>query len=405
MSSDARPRSAIVPFPFRSAVLTAALAAHLALPLHAAAQETTWSDASELPSDIPDDAAVVIVAALTGTETAPESLLAVLDDGATSEIDLRDDGESPDAVAGDRVYTGAFDSATPGTLKISIGFAADRLFWTDSISVAEAEYPFRVAILKIAQRTQVALKPSRSDPGDFTPPPPPTPDNLPPSEGTQGVRPMGGGGGSAPLAIAVGLLALVVGAVFGLRLGRRRRVSLQPVGQPLPMPPPSQLPPLAELRQIWVLPDPQALQAATIALARRLARSGPVLLSSRPDQVEALALGLAGVLGVQRLPKDRPEPAKLLAAFRKLGGVLLVQGTEALEEPLQDESREAVLEELVTDASPQDSLLVLSLPGELDSLEPTLILGWGAAGLEDQDGRLILEGDPERLRLPPEPGA
>jgi hypothetical protein len=147
-------------------------------------------------------------------------------------------------------------------------------------------------------------------------------------------------------AIGTGVGAFVVGfglvAAWGI-VDRRRRP--QPLGEAAP-PAPLGLP-LSPGTTAWIAPADET-DAVLEALAAAFAPWGSTLLVPRPGS--PLAASLAGRTGhVFRLPQERPTAAAVARATRDLGprAALLVDGPDAVEAPLADEPRTAVLAELI----------------------------------------------------------
>jgi hypothetical protein len=346
---------------------------------------------------------------------------------------LTDDGEAPDAEAGDRIHGCALAGYPRGEVLIELTDADGGSLWKDLIPIEGYMASPRISALLTGTRVMIAMdtvgeigggeeerieeeEPSPVeevvDPMAGEPPPGPTPvapaPELPRSAQGAGFLALLGAAG---LGFAAGLAAPPL-----LRRLRRRRGRMVWVGATAATPGAPTLGRVLGQRQLWALPDSLATRQAMVAIARVLAGSRPVLVVPRSEERADVARALTGAQGIFMLRGEQPEARELLRAAKRLGQgtVLLVQGHAALEQPLEDEEPDAVVLELLEDAPAGLDLLILAEAVDCDALDPSLTLARGDAGLLGPDGAPLLvpghEGaglvvplDPEREAEPPSP--
>ena len=208
--------------------------------------------------------------------------------------------------------------------------------------------------------------------GDEPPPDggPPPPDGGPDGQGSGATFATGGGGQWWLLpagAFGVGLLAGLVPVALWARRRLRPLQALEPVGAAGSGP--EGLPPILGRKQAWAVPTGPDVPRASLALAERLAGHAALVVVPGEGRREVWRSRLAGRSAVTWLPADRPMAADVTAAARVLQNsgpvVVLVDGTEALEEPLKSETSDTVVEELLSEAGDDLSVLVVSKEGEL----------------------------------------
>ncbi len=155
---------------------------------------------------------------------------------------------------------------------------------------------------------------------------------------------------------------------------------------------------------VWSLPDAEAIHTCFMELLTTLSDHGTVLVVPTEEHREAAARAVVGKHTVHWLEQDCPEPRRLLGAAKQLakasrslglpGPVLLIEGVDALEDALEDESPDAVLDELLADAPDGVSVLALCKAEDLEAVEPTLTATRGEGGLLSPEGAPLFGRDP-----------
>jgi chorismate mutase len=324
-------------------------------------------------------------------------------DGDTTVLPLLDSGEAPDAEQGDGVYAAAAEDLEARSFVVSLYAGQAQLLWSDTIAYNDRNASHALLMQVHDPGVLIDIEPLDVPSGvneEGGPQAGPGPAPSPPPGGSVFDRAAGPGG-----SLWAAALTLLTGVLLGLPLGylllRARRTRLRRSFPVLPPPPAGPLPPLLERRQVWQVPDVDALHTATVAIAQRMALSGPVLLVPDAEGQRDLEEALAGAAGIDSLDHDRPEAAKILRASRKIShglpSLILVQGAGALEEALEDEPSDIVIRELVEARKSKASVLVLAMPEQLDELEPSARLSWGPGGLFTEDGSLALPGTSRNL--------
>jgi hypothetical protein len=282
--------------------------------------------------------------------------------GVARAASPRDDGAMPDVHAGDGVYSAPVPDVAAGPLTAVIQAGADS--WTVAGEQRVDDPLPRLIVIVEAGEARIA-------PADAPIP------GSPFAQGHGGDpssdQPMTGpavGPGPAGPAPGPGLLGGVVAPVLisslafgaGLLVGRRGG-SRGPRLQALARPGGGPLPPTGERRVAWSLPAGGDRVEQVAAVARAAAGRGLVLLAPAPDRRGALADRLAGWPAVLLPAADRLDPDTLLRALRGLQAVgpalLLIDGPDALEAPLDEEGPEAVLKELLDGGHGRGAVVVL----------------------------------------------
>ena len=124
--------------------------------------------------------------------------------------------------------------------------------------------------------------------------------------------------------------------------------------------------------QVWRVADPDRQREIALEIARREARHRPVLLVARPDHRADFQAALSGKPGIALPRQDRPLVKDLVDWSRALvvptHGLLLVEGSLAIEAPGPDEAPVEVLEELMQKV--RSNCLVLLGPEEESPVDP-----------------------------------
>ncbi len=410
LPSDAKPHPTLKPVSTVEPVEAPAPPPSSLLPTQASPQQPERPDLSILPLEPVDDVALVTIVDDPLGIVGGEPIRLTTDEGG--EAMLSDDGSAPDAEAGDGIYTGALAELTGNELTLTT--SDGRQLWSDSLYFHGGQGGHRLSIQLQLPRVFVELAPLVTEAMVDIPPPPPTdapgPVDRPPPNGQPPAR--------APLqftqadkaALTWFALGLTGGLLMALLVpwlqGRAGRAPTIPVGEPMPAPSSGLLRTVPLVSQTWVVPDLEAMQASTIALAKYFAQWGEVLLVPRNEQLDTYREALIGCMTVRRPDRLKPEPARVLQlarrSARKSPLLVLVEGAEALEEPLEDELPDAVVQELFRREVKGATVLVLTLPSQLERVTPSAVLEWAEGGLVDGSGQLILEGDPTGLSLPRE---
>ena len=294
---------------------------------------------------------------------APPELTLTDAAGVARTASPRDDGAMPDVHAGDGVYSAPVPDVAAGPLTAVI--QAGAASWTVA-GEQRADDPLpRLIVIVEAGEARVAPADAPIPGSPFA--------QRDPGEAPSGEQPMTGpavGPGPAGPAPGPGLLGGVVAPVLisslafgaGLLVGRRggrRGARLQALAQPGGGP----LPPTGERRVAWSLPAGGDRVEQVAAVARAAAGRGFVLLAPAPERRGALADRLAGWPAVLLPAADRLDPDTLLRALRGVQAMgpalLLVDGPEALEAPLDEEGPEAVLKELLDGDHGRGAVVVL----------------------------------------------
>ncbi len=380
------------------------------------------------------DGTLVVVVGDPGERLETPPITVQLSAGSdTASATLLDDGQPPDAVAGDQVYTAAVEGYPRGEVLATLTDAEGRSLWSDTVPIEGSLGTPRISAILTDTYVRIEFDTVGGEIEPFpdevidpaagfkqpAPGPEPEPMHLQMErdmEQLQMERDMdmssrsrrdmdmssrSRSGGSQPgallLAGLVGFLIAVVAAVT-YRLVRRSRPVTQPVGKPLPAPSLAGVPALLGERQVWAVPDPEALHVLVGVLARGVSGSAAVMLVPATTRRAEHLAAMVGVANVHWMVEDQPEVQQVLRAAKQLGPVaevlVLVEGLDALEEPLDDEEPDAVLQELLDDAPRELGVLVLHADKEVE-LATKAVLVASERGLETQDGVLLLAVDPD----------
>ena len=331
-----------------------------------------------------------------------------------ARCDLLDDGEAPDARAGDGNYTCALAGYPRGEVLVTLTDGQGQTLWQDRIPIQGLLARPRISALLTETHVRIALETIGEIGNDDEQDEPlqneafvdPKADEAHPHNADAPSSPSSAQGsglwgllGAAGLGFLAGLATPPV-----VRRLRRSRGSLVCAAPAAPTPSSATLDRILGQRQVWVLPDASTARESLVALARALAGSRPVLVATQPQDRARVAGALAGVQGVYQLAGQQAEASELLRAAKRLGRgiVLLVQGHAALEQPLEHEEHDIVVQELLADATAQVSVLVLATATEDQVREPTARLERADAGLVDAGGSVLLDPGPagEALVVP-----
>ncbi len=341
-------------------------------------------------------------AALEADRGASEGLILVLEDRSgriedrpavtlqserfQQRVPLLDGGETPDKEAEDKVYT-AWINPAPQAAEMQVALLdGDAPLWEDTAPLVGTSPTIRMVLT----------------PDDvlvvFDVPEPEPPQDGPPPPGSPGEGPSPDGDGESPVALA--LLSGGMGAVLGaLAVGgvawRRRRAArtLRPVGTPAP----SSLPGLP--RGSLVLGVPESVDPHIVArsLALKAAQTGPVVVLPDPKTRDQWATAVAGRPGLSWMPQNRPMASQVAGVVRSFGAeqpvTLLIEGPEALEEPLEGEPTDAVFKEVLEEIRSAATVVMVApaataFPGVL-MLEPGDTGLCGPAGTVVPDAELV----------------
>jgi hypothetical protein len=296
-----------------------------------------------------------------------------------TELHFSDDGQSPDGVARDRQFVARAPLGEQrGMTELRLYGADDSLLYQDEQIPLPWERPLPTVALLLLEGGHIptietndfgADADYRSEADDRNPR---DQTELGSSQG-DGVTP------TAPEATENKMLFIVLAGVLGLAgflwLRRRRHGVLQllPVGEPS-----GDLGPELGENRVWLLEDGARRMDCMIGLARARNACGRVLLCPRSESRAALRVALSGVGSVCWAEVDRPSPAQLGQMGRDLLGwgrpLVVVEGTDAIEQPDAEESLGAVIEELLGGFSNEIDLLVLLTPDEQAGDHPTRAL-------------------------------
>jgi len=309
---------------------------------------------------------------------------------------LVDDGQGVDAVAADGIFTAQVPGSLAKGAAVRLLDAEDTVLWQDWLQVDDEVLQPRISFtvdgtqVQAEVLTQASAK-RQSQGGQLVAPPPPT----------QNVT---------GLMVVMMLACLALGLVLGINVGpslmrrlrRRQQTVLSTNTAAVSLPagvPPSSRP------RLWSCPDDETRGQITMLLAEHLAQQHAVLVVLSPERLAACRAQLER-LPVTMVPATaHPSVARLLAAWREGGSgrppVVIVEGAEALEETLQDEPRDAVVEELL-DVAPSDApILVLLSAHELDLLRNRVDLALRTlpGGLGPEGGPVVLTDPPDGLHF------
>lgn len=295
-------------------------------------------------------------------------------------IPLLDGGEQPDKVANDKVFS-AWINPAPQAAEMQVALLdGDTALWSDSAPLVGASPTIRMVLT----------------PDDvlvvFDVPEPAPPQDGPPPPGAPGEDTEAGTEGESPVALA--LLSGTVGALLGglvvAGLVWRRRSAagtLVAVGTPAT----EGLPGLPDGPISLEVPDVVDAHVVARLLALRAAESGPVVILPAPETRDRWAAAVAGRPGLSWLARDRPMATRVAAAVRALAGqrpvTLLIEGPDALEEPLEGEPADAVLREVMDEV--QEAARVVMVAPSNDGLSDALALTLDSEGLQGPTGTVV----------------
>ncbi|MFT5686773.1 MAG: hypothetical protein ACI8RZ_007730 [Myxococcota bacterium] len=282
-------------------------------------------------------------AILPVSETSQSGLILVvggeLDGSPSAQVDsqaviLLDDGVSPDAISEDGVFSALVvleSLVSQEEMTVAILAHDTVMLWEDTIPAGSAQSRPLIKALVSNRDAAVQVSMLRLEGGEGPPSPPPTRDTVappaPPSGLLTTVLPM--------------TIALVVGGLLGGMIQRRRsrRALLVPV---MPL---SRRPATLE---VWSIPQAVELGAVAVGLATQQLSHGPVLLV--PCATSRQLMSQQGHVGMVWLASDRPETRQIVQAVEALSSlgrpVAVIEGLEALEEPVDDEAPDALLIEI-----------------------------------------------------------
>ncbi len=193
------------------------------------------------------------------------------------------------------------------------------------------------------------------------------------------------------------LVAFLAGCAFTAALTwcfrlTRPSAAFSPLKDPSNFYLPPGFPPLKAEAQLWLVPDAHAQRMAVMAVSSLLADRGPVLLLPRTSSRPEMASLLRSVDGIYWMDRERPEVSRMLRVVETLERLgppaIVVEGTEALEEPATDEPADAVLEEAIECC--QLDVIIILLESDMLPRQPEL-------RLEPIEGGLATPGSSQPL--------
>ncbi|MDG1482270.1 MAG: hypothetical protein P8R54_21955 [Myxococcota bacterium] len=339
---------------------------------------------------------------------------------------LRDDGKAPDVLAEDGVFSGRMPLAATmdhRDLTVTLQDRAGAVLWEDAIPAGDSQYRPLIKALVSGQYAVVQVSfqdrkfdgearqptrkpPSRTAPYTLSAPyTAPTPYSLSasytpsarhnpsalhtPSAPRPPAAPSASSAPPAPPAPAtgfltaglVGVIALVAGGLIGMWTQRRRQraVPLSPVR------PPSGI---ARTPEVWQLPASVVLSDVVASLATAWIEAGPVLLV--PQAASRPVLALQGRTGMAWMATERPQTRHIVQAVSGLSVLgtpaVVIEGLDALEEPVEDEPPDALLDELHQSISGR--VVVLVHEGTPLRAPPTCTFSLVEGNLDSTAGRL-----------------
>ena len=338
---------------------------------------------------------------------------------------LLDDGKAPDVLAADGVYSGRSPLAATmdhQDLMVTLQDREGTMLWEDAIPAGDIQYRPLVkalvsgqyAVVQVsfqdrkvdAEAPQLARKrPSRTTPytlsapytaatpytlsASYTPSAPHNPSALhtpsaPQAPSAAPQAPSAAAHTPAPRLLTTGLagaIALVAGGLIGMQVQRRRRraVPLAPVR------PPSGI---ARTSEVWQLPASVVLSDIVASLATAWIETGPVLIV--PQAASRPALALQGRTGMAWMATERPQTRHIVQAVSGLSVLgtpaVVIEGLDALEEPVEDEPPDALLDELHQSISGR--VVVLVHEGTPLRAPPTCTFTLVEGNLDSTAGRL-----------------
>ncbi len=291
---------------------------------------------------------IVVFIDTTGRAGADEPVFTVGTGEQALQVALRDDGEDLDVEAGDGRYVGlvSLPSTTPRPARL--GLSDGEVIWVEADLAVPPGLPRPTLRLETGPGG-LAADFSGNDRALSVPV------DEDSDEEARAVSVLGVLG--SPV-----LTGLLVGGGLALALRRRRREEPALLGPRsawlagLPQPEPG-----TGLRLDF--PDPATRRAALVALADRLARDRQVVILPRADSRVALAEALADRPAALVPARDRVGVVGLITSLSAIdGGVVLVEGLDALEAPGPKEAADDPLDELI-ELSPLP-VFVLTVSGE-----------------------------------------
>lgn len=317
----------------------------------AAASAGPRERAAALPADRGDSDGLILVIEDAGGRLSGEPAITLRAERYQQRIPLRDAGEQPDLTANDRIFT-AWVNPAPQAAEMQVALLdGDETLWSDTAPLVGGSPTIRMVLT--ADDVLVVFDVPEPGPPPEGGPPPSQPDG-PDGRSNQGESPVALAllSGAAGFALGAGLVALVV--------WRRLRGSgaLRPIGTP----PPSQLPGLPDGSVTLAVPAPTDPHRVAVALAQAAARFGPVVVVPDPAQRDRWRAAIAGKPGLTWLAIDRPMAGRVAAAARWQRGpaTLLIEGPDALEEPLEGEAPDAVLAEVLDEVGSAARVLMVA---------------------------------------------
>ncbi len=253
----------------------------------------------------------------------------------TVQVNLQDDGRSPDAEAGDGRFVAAVTAPGGEPALAVLSLSDGRVLWEDPGFAVPANLEQPSLLVDVGTDGVVN---GRLVVDEFLPPlVPPMDQDRPHSQS-----------GFINLLVSLGPPILVglgsgCGLAFLLPMIRRRESEgggLAPRPE-VPWPPGLSGPKVGH-PVCWQLPDEGARTSLLAGLARHHSVAGPVLLASVPGSRPGLAALLGGLPPVLVPARDGASAVGLAAAAEELGeGLVLVAGPRALEPPMAGEQAEA----------------------------------------------------------------
>ena len=262
-------------------------------------------------------------------------------------IALLDDGTAPDVIAEDGVYSGwaPLDSAADHQeLTVTLQDHEGTVLWEDAIPAGDTQSRPLVKVLVSDRYAAVQVGFQDRAVGVEAPPPAGKPISRPaPPTPPSGLLTTG----------LVAAIALVTGGLLGMRVQRRRQRTI-----PLtPVRPPSGG---VSTPEVWQISADVALSEVVTALATAWLESGPVLLVPQADSRPALSP--QGQTGMAWMSTDRPQTRHIVRAMSDLSilgtPAVVIEGLDALEEPVEDEPPDALLDEIQQQVSGRVVVLV-----------------------------------------------
>ncbi len=309
-------------------------------------------------------------------------------------VELIDDGRGVDAAAGDGILSAQLPGSLARGAAVRLLDEEDTVLWQDWLQVDDdvkqprISFTFEGEQVQAVVLTQADTKRHGGGQKLVAPPPP-----------TQNVTGLMVGMMLACLALGL-VLGINLGPVLKRRLWRRKRSARSTNAAQVSLP--TGLPPLDRPR-LWVCPDDELRGQATMLVLEHLAQRHAVLVVLPAQRLETCGPLLDRLPVIMVPTMGRPSVSQLLAAWLEGGSgrppIVLVEGLDALEETMQDEPRDAVVEELLDEAPSDAPLLVLLSVQDLELLGDRVDLALRSlpGGLGPEGGPVLLGEHPDGL--------